>query len=65
MLGGDSLTITGSGFGDLDCQVEVSIGDASCSVTSASDTSVTCDLDDMENLRSGGYLPVTVKTINR
>ncbi|MPD05648.1 Fibrocystin-L [Portunus trituberculatus] len=65
MLGGDSLTITGSGFGDADCQVEVSIGDASCTVTSASDTSVTCDLDDLENLRSGAYLPVTVKAINR
>ncbi|XP_063846340.1 fibrocystin-L-like isoform X1 [Scylla paramamosain] len=65
VVGGDSLTISGSGFGDLACQVEVSVGDASCSVTSASDTSVTCDLDDLENLRSGAYLPVTVKAINR
>ncbi|XP_063881713.1 uncharacterized protein LOC135111963 [Scylla paramamosain] len=34
-------------------------------VTSASDTSVTCDLDDLDNLRSGAYLPITVKAINR
>ncbi|XP_063849279.1 fibrocystin-L-like isoform X1 [Scylla paramamosain] len=65
VVGGDSLTITGSGFGDLACQVEVSVGEASCSVTSASDTSVTCDLDDLDNLRSGAYLPITVKAINR
>ncbi|XP_063857345.1 fibrocystin-L-like [Scylla paramamosain] len=65
VVGGDSLTITGSGFGDLACQVEVSVGEASCSVTSASDTSVTCDLDNLDNLRSGAYLPITVKAINR
>lgn len=41
------------------------MGDASCSVTSANTDTVTCDLDDLNNLIGGQPFPVRLTVLNR
>ncbi|KAK7084669.1 Fibrocystin-L [Halocaridina rubra] len=62
---GVSLTINGIGFGNETCQNSVKIGSASCTVTSSTETSVTCDLDDIINIISLKAFPIQVIVNNR
>ncbi|XP_068250285.1 fibrocystin-L-like [Palaemon carinicauda] len=62
---GVTLTISGTGFGTTTCQSSVKIGPASCTVTASSDTSITCDLDDENNVVSLKAFPVAVTIANR
>ncbi|ROT65416.1 putative fibrocystin-L [Penaeus vannamei] len=65
VAGGATLTLTGSGLGESTCQTEVWVGDASCTVTASSDTSVTCNLDDYDSMVSLQPFPLVVNVINR
>jgi parallel beta-helix repeat protein len=64
-LGGDSLTITGTGFSTVTSEVHVTIDGIECSVTSATATSIQCTTgarptvveDGMTELRFSGSTP--------
>ena len=47
---GTLLTIDGSNFGTEACHMDVKLGEASCAIASASDSQVTCTLDNQEGL---------------
>ncbi|KAG7162643.1 Fibrocystin-L-like 3, partial [Homarus americanus] len=63
--GGSELTIGGSGFSTVLCQVQVQVGAATCTVITSSLTSLTCNLDDLSHLVSLVPFPLQVTIINR
>ncbi|XP_067950539.1 fibrocystin-L-like [Watersipora subatra] len=52
---GDTITLTGAGFGSTNAENTVTIGGAICSVTSSSSTSITCT--------AGGWFPGEVNVM--
>lgn len=60
-----SITITGEGFSDSNCQNEVSFGDFNCDVTSSDSTAVTCTLAKSGEPELGVLHPLAVRVGNR
>ncbi len=60
----DSLTISGSGFSTTACQNEVMIGDKNCTVTSATENTITCLINTENNMAIGVFAPVEVRVNN-
>ncbi|XP_040289774.1 fibrocystin-L-like [Bufo bufo] len=49
----DAITITGTGFSNLTCANQVSVGNYPCVVSSSSETSVTCNVDPQNSMDIG------------
>ena len=60
-----AITITGEGFSTADCQNEVLFSDSACSVTSSSESSVTCTMDKSSEPQLGIYHPISMRVGNR
>ncbi|CAH1803034.1 unnamed protein product, partial [Owenia fusiformis] len=60
-----SITITGTGFGPEICQNDIMIGSQPCTISAASETSLTCNLDHGAVQQVGVAYPVTVTVNNR
>ncbi|XP_053372863.1 fibrocystin-L-like [Mercenaria mercenaria] len=60
-----TVTLSGEGFSNTDCQNEISFGAYSCDVTSSSDTMVTCNFAKSEEPDLGVLYPVAVRVGNR
>lgn len=58
--GGDTLTITGSGFGTTTSSVSVVIDEITCTVTAVTDTQITCTTGARPNLPTTNSFVVTI-----
>ena len=59
------ITIAGEGFSTTDCQNEVMFSDSACTVTSSSESSVTCTMDKSDEPTLGVYHPISMRVGNR
>ncbi|XP_068236296.1 fibrocystin-L-like [Palaemon carinicauda] len=62
---GVTLTINGTGFGSLSCQNQVKIGDAICTVISATENLIECQLQSQEEMMSIMPYALQLKVVNR
>ena len=60
-----AITISGEGFSTTDCQNEVKFSDYGCTVSSSSESSVTCTMDKSEEPTLGVYHPISMRVGNR
>lgn len=61
----DTITISGYGFSTTKCNNEVTFGDATCSVTSATDSSLQCSIDPSNSPAVGLMQDINVRVNNR
>ncbi|KAL4228989.1 Fibrocystin-L [Mactra antiquata] len=59
------ITITGEGFSTTECQNEVMFGDVPCTVTMATETRLTCNLDKTGEPELGIYHQLSMRVQNR